>query len=169
MVTKNNNSNLTKEIIDVGKIQSSTDFTPSEFAEKILYVCDVNPKHSRITNIVRNSAPATSGTVTVYTTPSGAGQEFYLTSIQLGMTKDATCDAAIGSVQVTATIGGISRGLIGIPILTTTAQSHVISITYKDPIKIDSNVAIAVSGSYSLGLMARYVTLHGFQVDNAGA
>ena len=161
------NSDLTKELILGGRLQVSRDIIPSQLAEKVVPVMEVNPKLLRVCYVVGGRNDSTTGLKTVYTTPSD--RDFYLTSIHLSLIANAACDIATGGVNVTATVGGASKMIIGIPIITLTAQSGNQAITFDTPIKIDRNVAITVSGTFTAGVLVRTCTITGYFVDNSNA
>jgi len=160
------NSNLTKELIDVAKLQTSRDIVPNQIAEKVVPVIDVNPKHSRVINVVRSAAAVNALATNIYTTPA-TNQDFYLTSLCLSTIKDATATAV--TVLIDLTIDGAVRNVMVIGCLTLTAQSGNMALSFPIPIKIDRNTTINVRNSTNVGNISSYAELTGYLVENAGA
>ena len=84
------------------------------------------------------------------------------------MIKDATCDAAIGNqIQLNATFEGAAIVIAGIAGLTTTAQNSTITQSFNNPIKLDRNTTISISGnSYTAGLRSNSCCIMGYTVEN---
>lgn len=161
------NSDLFKEVRDGIKAQQLRDIIPNQLADKIVPVMEVNPKLFRRCNITRGVSKTTSGTQTIYTTPSD--REFYLVGIMGGLAKDAVCDVATGRIQISAIINGDTQSIMDLPVLTLTAQSLTNSISLSDPIKVDKNTAIVISGTFTAGAMSRTGTIIGYTVENINA
>lgn len=140
---------------------------PSELAEKVVPVMEVNPKLLRRCNIVRGGNQSTTGTFTIYTTPTG--KEFYLSAATLSLTKDAACDASSGVVSMFATVDGVSQTIVRLSVLTLTAQDKEIALTFSVPIKVDANTNITVGGAFTAGNLIRGGSIIGYTVDNPNA
>jgi hypothetical protein len=168
-MTKNYNTTLSKEMADVGKIQTSSDRLPSEFADKIIFVADVNPKHSRTTNIIKRSKLDNNTSTTIYTVPAaGTGQKFFLTGASLGLIKDATSTSTITRLNFTA-IDGSACQLLEIPGLSLTAQSEMVSMSFPHPIEILPNSGITLTNSAAAANISASAVIMGYIVDNANA
>jgi hypothetical protein len=164
------NSDLSREIVEGGKIQTSVDRIPSELAEKVIPVMEVNPKLLRKINVVKYAATGTStGVLTIYTTPSD--RDFYLCSICAGYIKDATCDMGTGRISITATpfyeVGVME--LIGFPTITLTAQERLINVDYSKPILLKRGTTIAFAVSFTAGVLSRTANITGYTIDNSTA
>ena len=162
------NSDLSKELREGGKLQV-TDRMPSELAEKVVPVMEVNPKLLRRSDFVVTSNKTTSGSQSVYTVP--VNRDFFITSLCFGFIKDVTCDAATGDITLAASIGGVSGIILRIPILTLTADSKTIVLNFPNGLKIDrgSTISIGTNPTYTAGLMSRSVSIFGYHVDNPNA
>lgn len=161
------NSDLTKEIIEGAKLQLSRDKVPSELAERVLPVMEVNPRLLRRINVSTTASKTTTGSTTSYSVP--ANGNFFLTNITFSLIKDATCDAATGDVNLNVVQDGETKKIIGIPILTTTAQSESITLNFAIPMKLDKSSTITNSATYTAGLMIRTVSLQGYLTFNDSA
>lgn len=163
------NSNLTKELVDVAKIQTSRDSTPTQLADKVVPVIDVNPKHSRIGNFnVQRIGDNSTGSKTIHTAASD--RETYITGISITMIKDAACDAATASsCQITISVGGLTCSLISLSLITLTAQSFNINREFSIPIKIDKGSTVNWSATYGAGVMVRSCCLNGYTLENTNA
>ena len=166
-MSQNNNSDLTREIIDIGKLQVGRDFVPNIISNQIVPVIDVNPKHSRRINLLKYVNSVTTGSMTAYTTP--IGKDFYLTNMQFSMTKDAACDTATGAYSITAVVDGVTIRLGMYPIVTLKEDTLVINMVFPFPIKLDQNTSIATSQAFAAGLCARTLCIFGYLVDNPNA
>ena len=113
---------------------------------------------------VRSGVTGSSGTLTLFTTPSD--KDFYLCSFTISLAKDSTCDTASGVISLSATIDGVSQRLASLAVLTLTAQSinQVVSLQY--PLKVDRNTAISINGTFTVGAMQRVGTLLGYTEEN---
>lgn len=163
----NYNSELSKEFTEGGKIQISRDRIPTEFAEKVVPVMEVNPKFFRRINILSTSNKPTTGANTAYTTPTD--RDFFLTNVQFSLIKDSTCDQATGTVTLTSTQDGVSKTIVAIPVITLTAQSESIQVNFPYPIKLDRGVIVTTTATYTVGVMVRQTNLQGYTVDNINA
>lgn len=154
----NYNTNLFRRAIELFNIKDGI-FFRHELPYTLTPVVPITP----VCNIAKWLNPVVSGTGTLYTTPSD--KDFYICSAALAVIKDATCDVSIGSIAISITTGGLSQNILMIPVLTTTAQSGEINITFPFPIKCDRNSAVTLTGTYAAGLMSRSASIAGY-VDN---
>jgi len=134
--------------------------TPTEVLPYITPTIELIPK-ANITSTVSRTA---TGSSTIYTTPSD--KDFYLTNINLGMIKDVACDVATGTVTVTAVIDGVSKSILGLPVISLTAQQINDNIDLQRvPLKIDRGTNISMSSTYTVGVMVRTCTINGYTVE----
>lgn len=159
------NSNLTKELIDVGKLQVSRDKIPNELAEKVVPVINVNPKDYRIANVLRYNTCTNATNATIYTTP--ADRDTYITNIMLAFIKDATATST--GVWINFVIDGATRTILHYPCLTLTAQTGAITLALPSPIKVDRNTAITVNSSTNVGNISASGSIIGYSVENINA
>jgi len=163
-MVNNNNSALTKELIEGGRLQTIQG-VPQTISNYIQPVMEVNPKLLRICNLCKSASASNATGVTIYTTPTG--QDFYLVSCQLGVIKDVTSTSTNTNIQVF--IDGVSISLLRIPGITLTPQSEVISLAFPYPIKIDRGTAISTNSSSNVANITYVATIQGYIVDNVNA
>jgi hypothetical protein len=158
------NSDLTKEIRDGAKIQVSVDNIPSQLADKVVPVMEVNPKLLRRVNIIRHNNSTNATTVTIYTTPSD--RDFYLTSATLSTHKDATSTALFSALS--ATIGGLTTYFMQLGFLSLTADSKSIALNFSIPIKVDRGSNIQVLNSTAVANVTSFASITGY-IDDLGS
>lgn len=158
------NSDLKREIIEGAKMQLSVDKVPQELAEKVLPVMEVNPKLLRTINIVKGETKTTTGNLDIYKTPPD--KDFYLTSINGGLVKDATCDAVTGQIPMTITLNGVVQKIFPFSIITLTAQEAQQGAMFFFPLKLDRNSVIRIGGAFTVGAMVRNLSFTGYTVDD---
>ena len=156
------NHELTTELVKGSKLNSNFEQVPMQLAEKIVPVMEVNPKLLRRTSILRENNRSTSGTFTIYSTPSN--QDFYLTGLYVSFIKDVVCDTATNSqgYYVGCYIDGSLRQLVEFPVITLTAQEGRIYLEFTKPIKIDRNTAITMPGTFTAGVCLRNAIVYGY-------
>lgn len=138
------NPQIKNTIIDNLRLNPVVDNIPNVVTPSIQPVFETDRKFC---DVVRtNSITATSGSSTLFTTPSD--KDFYITGAAISMAKDATCDLATSNVNITIIVGGTSRQIVQLSALTTTAQTQNMFVNFNPPIKVDRNTAIS-RGSFS--------------------
>lgn len=157
-----NNSELSKELIDGAKIQTSFDKIPTQLADKVVPVMEVNPKLLHTNDIVRGGTSNTSSsTASVYTTPTD--KDFYLTSIAYYIIKNAACDNTANTVVVSVEGSG-DQILLSVPSITLTAMDYGTSVTYTQPIKLTRGTTVRMSSSFGAGVLIRGLNITGYTV-----
>lgn len=161
------NSNLTKEIIDVAKIQTSTDGIPTEIADKVVPVIDVNPKHAKISNLVAGTVGSATANNIIQTVLSD--RDTYLTVLTLSYIKDVTSTSTY--VALNLILDG-TTGLVTIlylPCITLTAGNDSISITLRDPIKLKKGSSVQILTDSATANIKMTGTVVGFYDNNINA
>jgi hypothetical protein len=166
------NSELSHEIRDGAKIQQSVDGIPSELADKVIPVMEVNPKLLRVIDVVRNATATPNSNTTIYTTPTD--RDFFLTTAQLAYVKDATCDIASGvGPRISVTMFGetTTRGILESAVITLTADSQIISIAFPRPIKLARGSAITGDrgAAFTVGNLVRSFSITGYTTNASTA
>jgi len=159
------NSELSKELILGAKIQTSRDRIPTELAEKVIPVMEVNPKLLRVANVVKGNN-ALNGDVTIYTTPTD--KDFYLTGASLSVVKDATATSTLTRYLITTEESGLGS-FLPIGTLTLTAESRSTSINLSTPLKLKRNTTVSITNSTTVGNIATSGSIIGFTIDNPNA
>jgi len=156
------NSELTKEITDGAKIQTSHDLVPTQLAEKVVPVMEVNPKLLKYCNILKQVNSSSSGNTVIYTTP--ANKDFYLTCIVLSTQTDATSDGT--SLNIWGAIRGkTGSNLAFIPKLASTAIHTNLVIPFPVPILLEKSENIILTQTFSVGAQNTSATVIGYTVD----
>lgn len=118
---------------------------------------------SRICKQVKIGSRATTGTATAFTTPTD--KDFYIAMAELALIKDATNDAATGTMTLSATIEGVSSKILVIPLLTLTAQSETVVGTFTPPLKVDRGTSVTTSLTFSVGAASFACIIVGYNVE----
>lgn len=147
-------------------IQVSKDRIPTELAEKVVPVLEVNPKLLRNCNIVKSTSAVNSTSGTLYTTPTN--QDFYLCAAELSVIKDATATSTSSTITCTPK-GGAASIILRIMGLTLTAQENSISISLRFPILLERGTTITVTNSTNVGNVSSSGTIFGYVVENSDA
>lgn len=138
------------------KLNPKGDMVSNEVLDYITPTIEVNPR----INIVRNQTTGNTGTNALYTTPTD--KDFYLSTIGFSFIKDAVCDSATGDFTLSAFIDGTARVLIGLPIITLTAQTDSVFVSFPIPIKIDRGTQMNFTGTFGAGVCRRHAFLTGY-------
>jgi hypothetical protein len=164
------NSDLTKELIKGAKIQTGRDNVPSQIAEKVVPVMEVNPKLLKETDAGGAGYSLGSSTyVILYTTPS-TGKDFYLTDYTFSFVKDVACDTASGPITLQVSKNGANFVVSRSMVLTLTAERETISGTLKQPIKVDRGTNISlIFGTHTAGTYIKSGVVTGFFEENPNA
>ena len=142
-----NNSQLSKELIDGAKIQTSFNQIPTQLSDKVVAVMEVNPKLLRRSDLHFTNVATNATSATIYTTPTNA--DFYMTSANLSMIKDVTSTSL--SSFINAFTNGTNKSVIKIASLTLTVQTAENSISIEPALKIDRGTVISVGNSTNVG------------------
>jgi len=159
------NSTLTRELIDAAKIQTSKDKIPSELAEKVVPVMEVNPKLLRRVNIIKGATAVNTTPVTIFTTQSG--KDFYCTAATLSLIKDVNSTSVYSSIQ--CSVDGLVVNLLKISSLTLTPQNDSAVINFNPPIKIDRSTAVVIASSTNVANITNTGTIFGYYDDTSNA
>lgn len=156
-----NNSDLTKELIEGAKINISDEAVPSQIAEKVVPVMEVNPKLLRTTNILSSYHATDSTSGTVYTTP--ANKDFYLTNVVLSLAKDVNATSVMSNVNVYVNEQIVN--ILAIMGTSVTAQYETTTLNLKLPLLIDRNTAINITNSTAIASISARATIFGYTVE----
>jgi len=154
------NTNIIDKISEKIK-ESNTNILPKTISNSIVPIIDVGENIDSY--VVESTANASSGTLTMLTTPSD--KDFYLTSVTLGLNKNSACDLGTGSLNVTVVINGASKIILYLPTITLTAQNDVVVLSLPTPIKLDRSSSITYSGSFSAGVCLRSGNITAYTTD----
>lgn len=160
------NSDLTKEIIQGAKIQTSLDTVPNKLASSVVPVMEVNPKLLREINLNKYGTASNSTSAILYTTPTD--KDFYITSAQISLIKDATSTSTETYISCEMENGSLGI-LIDISTFTLTAQTAQNSISFPFPIKIKRGTNITINNTTNVANIRSSATITGYLIDNITA
>jgi len=159
------NSELTKELIDGGKIQTAYDPVPKHLAEKVVPVMEVNPKILQPINIFVRGSSAASGTSTIYTTPTD--KDFFLCGVSCDMNSDAAADNTYYVLQATLQDGTTLD--LRWQKTTLTAFNKTAIYNFPKPIKLKKGSTVTIGTTFTVGAATKDVTIWGYLVNNIKA
>lgn len=159
------NSELSQELQDAAKIQVSRDKIPSEIAEKVIPVVEVNPRLTRKITHVLAGTNSVGGNTLIYTVPTG--KRFLIQACNLSYIKDAAATAALYWIQIT--IRGVTRYLIRIPSITLTADKAQLSQSFPAPIELFAGDTISVYCDAFHTVQTMHANIYGCEIDNPNA
>jgi len=111
-----------------------------------------------VCRVIANATAASTGSTTIYTTPTS--KDFYLTSLQLYATTDATADN--NQYAIFVTIDGVQVNILQMVKQLATAWSDHAELVFKYPMKLDRGSLIRVNTSYTVGNSRHGGCVHGF-------
>ncbi len=154
------NKQIIDDISEKTKI-SNIAMLPLNLSNNIQPVMEIGKNIEELIGI--GSSSAVTGGFAIHTADST--KDTYITSASLSVVKDGACDVSSGSINVSCTIRGATRTILTLAVLTLTASSQQISISFPEPIKIDKSSVVSITGAFTLGAMVRAGTITGYTVD----
>lgn len=138
---------------------------PEQLAEKIVPTLETNPAMFQKCNFWKGDNKATSGALAIVVTDSN--KDTYLTGMSVHFTKDAACDIATGSMNITFILAdGLGTSyVLSPPVLTLTAERADYCVSFNQPLKLTKGTTISYAGTYTAGLMSRSLSVWGYTVD----
>ncbi len=162
------NSDLSREIVTGIKLQQNVDSIPSQLADKVVPVMEVNPK------LLKNSYPlasivnrtASSNNLVIYS--GRAGISVVITGIGYSIHEDATCDNT--TTQINATIDGNVKTPLYLSKLSLTAIERNGFLDFGEhPLRIDVGTDIRYSHVFTIANSSVTLILYGYFVENTNA
>jgi len=138
---------------------------PQNLSGSVVPVMDMTPRFHRNCIVLSTASATSSATATLMTTSTS--KKTYIVGVSLFYVKDATCDAATGSLGIRTTINGVSSQYLAYSyIITLTAQQDRVIYTLEKPILIDKGVTIqAQIPTFTTGVFARTYQIIYYEVD----
>lgn len=164
------NSDLTKELTDVAKLQVGKEIIPNQIAEKVVPVIDVNPKHARRVNIVKKATVSGINTsVSIYDVP--ADIDFFLTGFSLSFVNGATSQATLASLTLTPKEMNVSTTIGAIGNITGVAGSvYAFNDFQSCPIQLKRGSTLTlVTNGVNVGDALLNGVVYGYTVENGRA
>ena len=144
-----NNAQVIQKLVDELKLYPGKDLIPTELAEKILPVFQINDQEITIktptANIVRGSGILDNNSDTMFTTP--ATGKFFLTNVWLQAQDDGS--VANGDIKVVLTIDGAVQTILDFRMAGGTADfnENSLALNLQNPILVDQGTNIVASSS----------------------
>lgn len=153
-----------KEVIDKMsdelKIQPALAL-PRGLVNSIQPVYSVNPP--KIVNIVKQISRSTTGSPTIFTTPSD--RNFYLTSISFSATANSSADNTTYLVTAVPKNQSSSSTLLELRKTTLTAFNGNQFNNYPIPLLLEKGTAITMGSTFSAGTSVHSATITGYTTD----
>jgi len=127
------------------------------FNKDITPVVDVTPSTLPVNQVPATSTVTNTGSSTIFTVPNTG--DWYLTSLFLARTSDATADSTSSSLSVV--FDGGTRILINLRKQTLTAGNDHHYQNYNPPIKLDRGSAITLARGFTVGAESHFVAITG--------
>ena len=159
-MAKINNAQIIQKLVDELKLYPGTDLIPTELADKILPVFQVNDQNVSVTRstatVVRNGEAGEVGAaVTLFAT--AATGKFFLTNVAI-----AVHNQSIGSVlfDITITIDGTARKIL-LGKMQNADNPFFLSADLQNPVLIDQSTNIVLNGT-NVGDFSAFGTIVGY-------
>lgn len=156
------NSDLTKNMVTATKAAVSRDIMPTQLAEKVVPVINVNPAHNRIITMVKRATCTNSTSTTIFTT--SAVNDTYIIGMQIAWIKDVTATAL--TANITAYINGLNTILCELRGFTLTVQNDSIFLSFPIPILIDRNTNVNLTCSTNVANVTAVGIVYGYEVNS---
>jgi len=160
-----NRSDVIQKAVNDLALSASDSIIPSETLDKVQCVYSLNKQFS---SFCASANSTSTGTTTITLPTIDARSEIYITGIDCGIVKDATCDVASGQVALVVTTfeQGITKNVMAIPVLTLTAQDQHATLTLAYPLKIKPNTNATFNMSFTVGTSSRSACITGYIVSS---
>jgi len=157
------NSKVLDRIIEELGLQSTVEKLPTELVPTIQPVLISNPK--RTIDIVRSSTRSTTGSSTLFTTPTKSSKRrFFLTNAVLSGMADATADNVGYNIEVQLASGEVKNILV-LGKLTTTAFTGTQEIVLNTPLELAPNSDIKLASGFTAGTSISSGIICGYLVE----
>lgn len=153
---------IKNNLIDELRLNPSIDTIPNVVNPTIQPVFEVKKKYC---NVQRRGSRATTGSSTIFITPSD--KDFYLVAASIHLIKDVTCDLATGQIGINTVLDGTTNQCVSVATLTLTAQSVESSLSFNPPIKVDRNTALGFTTTFTAGACSTSATIAGYTEETA--
>lgn len=154
------NKQIVTTAIDELKLNPLTDAIPRQVIPTIQPTFELKRRYA---NIVKTGTRTSSGSATVYTTPSD--KDFYLTGVQMSWSKDVTNDGTTASLQVTIDGDSTASNILRLYGQSVTANQIAETMSFLYPIKLARNSTITINQTYTAGASSLASTITGYTED----
>ena len=152
-----------KEVIDKIseelKVQPSLEI-PRSLAKDIQLTYDINAVP--VVNILERAASVQTANLTIFTVPSD--RAFFLTSVMLSVSKDASSDLVSSKVNATL-LGKAQSQIMELDFQSLTASSHVGQQSFPVPLRLNPGSVLQLQGAFTVGTAKKVVIITGYTTD----
>jgi hypothetical protein len=138
------NSDTKKEINDAIRGNAVSNIAPTQLANQVIPVLDVNPKNFRIINVIKGNSAAG----TLYTTPTD--QDFFLCALTLSASNKTASQDTIASITCFPKGETTARTLIQVNFSTSAlidVNHDSLSLTFEQPILLERGSIISLTAT----------------------
>jgi hypothetical protein len=162
------NSDLFKEVREGIKTQQLRETIPSQLAEKIVPVMEVNPKLLRRAKPFAMASSLSNATsATIYT--AADNKDTFLTGASVSMIKDVTATATDMALKCISPDSTVAYHLLRIAGITLTPQTMAISNSFVPPIQIKRGSNVTLTSDTNVGNIVIRAALTGYEIENINA
>jgi len=132
--------------------------------ENIVAIADIVQPTKEIQtriNILKRVSYTTSGTSSVYTTPTD--KDFYLCFAEISFLSDVLNDTLL--VQLSVILDGESLVLAELRKVSLAIAANQLYIVFNQPLKLDKGTAINILGTYTAGALTKSAIIGGYTTD----
>jgi len=153
---------IQKEVNDLGIVQ---DQVAVETSDKVVLTYNLNASATRF---IGSTSATTTGALSVTLPTVSTGSQTFITSLCVSFSKDASCDVATGTLNTTVVPfdSAVTSNILRQAVITLTAESDTIAITFPHPILVRNASAVTYGGTFSAGAMARSLSVSGFTTSS---
>ena len=166
LMAKINRQAIMQKLIDELNLYPGKDVIPSELAEKIIAVYQINTETIKVTpitaNVVKYAIATGAIARTLYTTP--ATGKFYLTNATLNYSVDSVGTPGAGTIDLDVIIGGVTVQILGFNNSVTTTETNSTSINLQNPVLLDPGTAIVLTNAIT-DFVKSVATIVGYTTD----
>jgi len=148
-----NNQAVLQKLVDELRLYPAKDKVPSELADKILPVFQINSEQITVNapyaNVARAAVKTGVGSSTIYTTP--ATGKFYLSSVQVSTRTSSGVSLKEGTALISCTIDGVSRTMVYVHVVSGVdfGDNSTATVSFNNPVLVDPATNIVVTAADS--------------------
>lgn len=155
-----NNGEVIRKLIQEAKINTAHDTTPTQLAEKILAVINVNP--DRLVQVRTEAASDTASLTAIHTT--SATKDTFIIGAALSYHKDVVSDSETTDIRCTP-FGKGETLLIQLNYEPTVAGNDHAEITFPLPIKVARGTIIGIKNQTATASIDNVGTIYFYEVE----
>lgn len=150
------NPTISQDAVRIFNLKAGDNLT-SDIGNLIVPVVPI----TRFSNILKTATATNNTAATIYTTPSD--KDFYLTGVQIAVSKDATA-TSLGT-DVTVFYNSVNTRIIKISTNQLQVQNEAVSQVFNPPLLIDKGTAIVLNNSTNVANIVSSACIYGYTVE----